>query len=115
LADFLERIAGCLEGMERSLRSDVVPTSDGHRLEEIVQDFGSVVREAPLDSGWKKEAESLRHQLQGHLHDGEILDDIIRGHVLSAPPDAKERMLHSMAQTSGRLRGRADVLRAQAR
>ena len=37
LADFLEGIAGCLERMEKSLRNDVVPTADGHRLEEIAR------------------------------------------------------------------------------
>jgi hypothetical protein len=99
LADFLEAIADCLERMEKSLRNDVVPTDDGHRLEQIVHDFASAVRGAPLDSEWKKKTESLRSQLQQHLHDGEIIDDIIRGHVLRAPSDAKERMLHSMAVT----------------
>ena len=114
LADFLEGIAGCLERMEKSLRNDVIPTADGHRLEEIVGKFASVIQRAPLDSKWKKEAEATRSQLQLHLTSGEIIDDIIRGDMLQAPPDTKADLLHGMVETSGRLRGQADVLRAQA-
>ncbi len=114
LADFLEGIAGCLERMENALRNDVVPTVDGHRLEQIVGNFGDVVQRAPLDSEWKEEAERLRRQLEVHLHSGEIIDDIIRGHVLQAPADTKTKLLHGMVQTSGHLRGQADILRAQA-
>lgn len=44
LADFLEGIAGCLDRMEKSLSNDVVPTADGHRLEEIVGEFAKVVQ-----------------------------------------------------------------------
>jgi hypothetical protein len=115
LADFLEGIAGCLERMEKSLRNDLVPTDDGHRLEEIVDGFATTVQRAPLDNRWKKETESLRSQLRQHLRDGEFLDDIIRGYVLEAPSDAKKRILHSMAVTSGRLRGQADLLRSRAK
>jgi hypothetical protein len=114
LADFLEGIAGCLERMEKSLRNDVVPTADGHRLEEIVGEFAGIIQRAPLSSKWKKEAEATRSQVQLHLRSGEIIDDIIRGYMLQAPPDAKANLLHGMVETSGRLRGQADVLRAQA-
>jgi len=115
LADFLEEIAGCLERMEKSLRNDVVPSVDGRRLEQNVGQFADLVQGAPLDSKWKKEAELLRSQLEVHLHSGEILDDIIRGHVLQAPAETKANLLHGMVQTSGRLRGQADILRVQAK
>ena len=115
LAEFLEGIADCLERIEKSLRNDVVPTVDGRRLERIVSEFGGVVQDAPLDNKWKNEAEVLRSQLEVHLRSGEILDDIIRGHVLEAPTDTKATLLHGMVQTSGRLRGQADILRAQAK
>jgi hypothetical protein len=100
LADFLEGIAGTLERMEKSLRNDVVPTADGHRLEEIVGEFASLIQRAPLDSKWKKKAEATRAQLQLHLRSGEILDDIIRGYVLEGPPDTKANLLHGMVETS---------------
>jgi len=73
LADFLDGIAGCLERMEKSLRKDVVPTADGHRLEEIVGEFAGVIQRAPLDSKWKNEAEATRRQLQLHLKSGAII------------------------------------------
>jgi len=113
-AGFLEGISGCLERMADSLRKDTVPTADGNALEKMVEDFASTVQKAPLDTAWKEKAESVRSQLQVHLHSGEIIDDIIRGKMLSGPPELKERMLHAMVATSGILRGQAHAIRAQA-
>ena len=114
LAYFLEKIAGCLERMEKSLRNDVAPNIDGRNLKNIVGEFADLIQGAPLDSKWKKEAELLRIELETHLHSGEVLDDIIRGYVLQAPAETKANLLHGMVQTAGRLRGQADILRVKA-
>jgi len=113
LAKLLDEIADCLAKMEEALAKNIVPTTDGNRLQRIIGDFKTVIARTNLDRAWRENAEKERAKVELHLSNGKVIDDYIRGHILRLSDKAKARALHEMRQTSGRIRGDAALLRQQ--
>jgi hypothetical protein len=111
LAAFLSSIAKCLLEMEEALANNIVPTSAGHRLEEVLDQFDATLDRAPVEENKRSELKELGSRVRRSLIDGRFLDDAIKGHILRAQESEKKKMLHNMVQLAGHLEGQADVLR----
>jgi hypothetical protein len=115
LAAFLDDVAECLEQMHAKLSEMVVPTAAGNRLKTQIRDYTEVVSRSVLDERTRLALGTILVQVRHCMFEGQVEDDILRGHVLRQGQEARRTaLLSSLERTAARARGEADLLRAKA-
>ena len=113
LAGFIDRVSDSLLGMHKKLSNGEVPTTEGNQLVQELRAYPDIIFESRIDKQSRQDLESLLPELEKILLKAEFEDEIIRGVVLSYSPDLREKLLHKLEKTAGRLKGISAVLQGR--
>jgi hypothetical protein len=114
LAEFLESLAQLLLGMQEKLSKSTVPTYEGNRLKELLQNYKETIARSKVTKAKRKELEGMLPRLETLLTTAEFEDKVLRGSIIRYDPEPRERLLLELQRSAARLGGMSTVLKASA-